>query len=76
MADYVVLKKDDNATGPKAWKVLNRVTGQTADAAGAREAIRLSYDGPGKYGALRSDNAMTAQVDAIPQATADTTPEW
>ena len=76
MADYLILKKDSTKTGPQAWAVVNLVRDKTADAAGAVAALKESYNGPGKYGVLRADNARTANVVATPAITEDPSPEF
>lgn len=76
MADYLILKKNETQTGPEAWKVMNLVKGKTADQAGATAALTESYNGPGKYGVLRADNARTVTVGTTPKLTEDETPEF
>jgi hypothetical protein len=76
MANWLILKRNEQHTGPSAWGVVNLIKDKTADAAGAMEALRESYDGPGKYGILRADNARTVTVKTVPEFADDPTPEF
>ena len=76
MADYLVLLKTPEKTGPSAWSVINKVNGKTADEAGATAALVESYQGPGKYGVIRADNARTVTVAAEPKLTPDASPNF
>lgn len=58
MADYLVLLKTPEKTGPSAWSVINK------------------YQGPGKYGVIRADNARTVTVAAEPKLTPDASPNF
>lgn len=77
MADFLVLKREPNGTpGPKGWKVINYLQGKTADATGATEALKESYNGPGRYGVLRCDNGRTSLIQDAPTFTDDPAPSW
>ena len=76
MADYLVLKKTPDQTGPTSWAVVNFLTGKTADNAGATEALKESYSGPGRYGVVRADNARTTNITVDPKVTDDSSPTW
>lgn len=76
MADYLILRKDPDQTGPTSWSVVNLIRGKTADAEGATAALTESYDGPGKYGIVRVDNALTATVAATPTIVEDESPDF
>ena len=72
MADYIVIRKTDpESTDPKDWKVVGYHTGLSANGAGMMEALRLSYEGPGRYGALSATEGATALVTEVPKVTAD-----
>ena len=76
MADYLVLKRPTGETSTEAWKVIAVQDGLSADAAGAAEAVRLSYSGPGQYGALRADQGKTADVTEEPVISPHSTPQF
>lgn len=77
MADYLVLKRDKNgATGAASWRVVTFAQNKTADVAGATEALKEGYTGPGRYGVVRADNARTVQVADNPAITEDPAPSW
>lgn len=76
MADYLILKKDPERVEPTAWQVVNISREKNADEAGARAALDESYDGPGKYGVVRVDNARTATVTESPSVTEDEASEF
>lgn len=77
MADFIVMfKKYPEKPGVDAWVPITKKDGLTSDAAGAQTAIETSYEGPGRYAALRADNSLTAEVLATPAVTADSTPTY
>jgi hypothetical protein len=63
MADWLILKKNPDLTGAKAWYCVHLGKNKTADAAGATEALMEAIQGPGKYGVIRADNGRTVRVE-------------
>lgn len=78
MADYLILKQESGAApGPGGWQVVNLAKNKTADVAGATAALTESYNGPGRYGVVRADNARTVTLSqAAPAITDDPSPAW
>lgn len=77
MADYLVLRKTGEETEIGSWSILKKVDGKTADATGQLEALRESYEGPGRYAILRADQARTGTIEANPSLTEDSpSPNW
>ena len=76
MADYLVLHKQNGARGPEGWKVLALKRDRPLTQAGATEALRESYQGPGRYAILRADNARTVTIEANPAIVDDASPEF
>lgn len=64
MADYLILKQTAST-----WEVVNSISGKTANADGECDAIVQSFTGPGKYVALRIDNAQVMDVTIEPKLT-------
>lgn len=64
MADYLILKQTSGA-----WGVINQSSGKTANVDGESAAIVESFQGPGKYVALRIDNARVVNVTVEPKLT-------
>jgi hypothetical protein len=63
MADYVVLKLEADGS----WGTPRVILEKTATEAGASEAAKESYTGPGTYCVLRLDNAIfLEQVEGEP----------
>lgn len=64
MADYLVLIQNANA-----WSVVNLSSNKKASPEGECAAIVESFNGPGKYVALRIDNAQVMDVTVEPKLT-------
>lgn len=64
MADYIVLMQNANA-----WSAINLSSNKKANADGESAAIVESFNGPGKYVALRIDNAQVMDVTVEPKLT-------
>lgn len=64
MADYLILQYTGGT-----WGVVNLIGNQTANADGERAAIVESFQGPGRYVALRIDNARVVDVTVEPKLT-------
>jgi hypothetical protein len=76
MANWLILKRNEQKRGASAWEVVNLIRDKTADAAGAAEALQEAQTGPGKYGVLRADNGRTVTIKAVPETTEDPSPEF
>lgn len=69
MAEYLILKNDPSRSDLAAWRVVNSIADKTANADGESAAIVESFDGPGRYTALRIDNARVVNVTVEPKLT-------